>query len=419
MTFKFGPLGIQSDNRYRNLPEASIIEMVRLMGWACEVESGMGGKAAAEALQAWIDQGLNFRRAPEGERLFDPVEVTNFMKRAGLDGRDDFWVERYVGTHRRHVSDLADTVSSSPSAGGERRFVVDFSRRFHLGSVAPGSKLRLRMPLPLTGDYLQDLQVAPFAEATGEVQISLNPGRLEARMVAAGQAEAVVGARLSFTALPQEPRPGQESTGPDLSLYLGSDEGLIVVSERIRALARSLATPGAPALDAVRAFWEFIIGEFCCGALHYDQIDFALPCDWILDSGWFDCQLGSALFVALCRAHGIPSRLIGGHLLYQASPTNHYWAEVWIDDQGWTPFDFLGWDLSKGGREHEWRDRFFGRLDYRLTCQRMPREFTGALGLPIPPAWCILQIPSPGGVEISFVDIAGTPVYVDTICVTA
>jgi hypothetical protein len=48
----------------------------------------------------------------------------------------------------------------------------------------------------------------------------------------------------------------------------------------------------------------------------------------------------------------------------------------------------------------------------------MPREFTGTLGVPIPQAWYLLLVPSPGGVEISFLEADGTPVYADTVCVT-
>ena len=418
MTSKYGPLGIRVDDRYRTLPEARIIEMLLFMGWAYEFESGVAEKAAREALQAWTQMGLGFRCATNGERLFDLVEVHNFMKRAGVDERDNFWSRRFVPTCRRMVSDLAEAGPSADWAEGERRFVIELRRTFNLRAIPAGSRLRLRVPLPLTGDYLQDLHVTPFAETAREVQIKISPGRLEARMIVSGEAETILGATLSFTARLQKPGPGRGHGDPEPALYLCNREGFIVVSERIRALARSLAGVGATPLEAVRAFWEYIHAGLICGALHYDQIDLASPCDWVLDSGWFDCQMASALFVALCRAQGIPSRVLGGYLLYQVSPTNHYWAEVWIKDQGWTPFDFLGWDLSRGGRDPVWRDRFFGQLDYRMTCERMPREFTGALGVPIPQAWSLLQVPRPGGVEISFLDVNGTPVYADTVRVT-
>ena len=44
--------------------------------------------------------GLGARLDATGERLFDPVEVVNVLKRLGLEGRDSFWIRpiRQYGT---------------------------------------------------------------------------------------------------------------------------------------------------------------------------------------------------------------------------------------------------------------------------------------------------------------------------------
>jgi hypothetical protein len=57
-----------------------------------------------------------------------------------------------------------------------------------------------------------------------------------------------------------------------------------------------------------------MIDELACGPVHYDQVTPATPCDWVLESGWYDCQLGSAFLVALARARGIPARIVGGYV---------------------------------------------------------------------------------------------------------
>jgi hypothetical protein len=412
---KYGPLGICGDDRYRIIPEARVIEMLMLIGWAYETKSPGALEASKAALGRWTQGGLGFALATNGERLFDPVEVNNFLKRAGLDGQDGFWADRCVPTLRHLISDLSGASSSALSEYGERQFVIDFKRTFNLRSIAKGRKLRLRMPLPLKGNYLKDIQISPFAGAGQGAQIKVSLGRLEVQMVTSGEAEAILGATLSFSAFPQAPCPGPGHAEPDKALYLSHREGLIVVSERIRALARSVAGDGATTLVAVRAFWEYLNEKLIPGAVHYDQIDPASPCDWVLDSGWYDCQLAAALLAALCRARGIPARRVGGYQLYQMAPAKHDWAEVWLEDQGWTPFDFLSWDLSRGGRAPEWRDHFFGRLDYRMITERLPREFTGSIGIPIPQVWGLLHVPTEGGVEISFLNGSGTPVYVDTV----
>jgi len=93
-------------------------------------------------------------------------------------------------------------------------------------------------------------------------------------------------------------------------------------------------------------------------------------------------------------------------------------VEVWLDGRGWIPFDFLSWDLSRGGRDADWRDHFFGRLDFRMTTECLPRQFTGAIGIPIPELWLLLRRAHAGGLETSMVDAGGEPIYTDTIQVS-
>jgi len=415
VAFNHGPLGMQWDDRYRSVREVDILRTLLLFGWAFEAGSGTAEEAVRIMLEGWTQSGLPFRRASDGKRLFDPIEVNNFLKWAGLEGRDRFLSERLVPTHQRMVTDLAEFGASQGGDGGECRFVVEFRRTFNLRSIAAGTKLRLRAPLPLAGNYLKSMRVTPFADRFSESQIKLSPGRMEARVVANGETDVTFGATLDVTVTPQEPYPGQEGDTVDRALYLSECEGLIVVTDRIRTLALSLAESNAPVMDALRAFWVHLNERMIFGAVHYDQIDYASPCDWTLDSGWFDCQTASALFVALCRARGIPARIIGGYFLFRTSPTKHYWVEAWIEGQGWTPFDFMSWDLSTRGRDATWRDRYFGRLDYRLICERLPREFTGALGVPLPDAWYMAALAMKGGVEDRLMDINGTSIYSDTV----
>jgi hypothetical protein len=405
------PLGFYSGDRYRTVSEASILDMCHLAGWACERAEGSPGKALTrQALDRWIAMGLRVRRDADGARYFDPAEVLNFIKQAGLDGRDAFWTERVIGTARRLVLDMCND--------DPRKFTVELRRTFNTRSLVVGAALRLRMPLPLMSDHLGDLEVQPHALVTG-THIVVRRGRLEVRTQAPNSGEVTIGATTTFTAFPTEPSPERRRPGlsaPD-SRYLQRRDGLIVVSRRVAALAGYLASPDADPLVAVRAFWNYCLDEFSQGAVHYDQVDMEAPGDWLLDSGWGDCQLVAALFVSMCRARGIPARILGGFYLYKACPTNHFWAEVWIDGQGWTPFDFVCWELSGGGRDTVWRDHFFGRIDVRLTNQCFPLDFTGAVGVKIPAAWHVVQSMEPGGVSVALLDIDGTLVYRDFVSV--
>jgi len=380
--------------------------MLLLGGWAYEREDCNAVPETRRALDSLIDLGLGLRRAATGERLFDPVEVTNHLKSAGLAGHNSFWADRYVRTGRRLVTDLAGRRAGN--------IEVDFRRTFNASTIAMGKSVRLRAPLPLRSVYGDSLQIHPFVEGASGAQLSMTDGRLEARLTAV-EGDLTLGARLKFAC---EKELSHDFSAADNSIYLKPREGLIVISDAVRALAASLASSQASPDSALRAFWHYMIDELACGAVHYDQIRADAPCDTVLDMGWYDCQLGSALFVALCRSHGIPARIASGHLLYRRAPTNHYWAEVWLDDQGWLPFDFLSWDLSLGGSDLQWRDHFYGRVDDRMVTQLLPLKFTGALGLALPNAWHILQAAKDDGVTISLMPLTGGRIYSDFISVS-
>jgi hypothetical protein len=153
-----------------------------------------------------------------------------------------------------------------------------------------------------------------------------------------------------------------------------------------------------------RALYDHLIAGFRCGVAPYDRLPPANAGDWVLATGWYDCRLAAALFVALCRARGIPARLLGGYLLWRV-PTEHFWAEAAIDGN-WVPFDFLGWDLSAGGADPDWAKVFAGATDYRLTTQRHPDIFTGAPGVALPTTWHRLIRLTGAGAETRLVSVA-------------
>ncbi len=64
-----------------------------------------------------------------------------------------------------------------------------------------------------------------------------------------------------------------------------------------------------------------------------------------LATGTGDCGQYADLFVALCRADGIPARFVGGLVALDAKPDgthtvgSHAWAEVMMPDGSWWPMD--------------------------------------------------------------------------------
>ena len=421
------PMAIRADARYRVVDEARIIDLLALGGWAHEIQHGehaLAEKAAASVLDRWVVGGLPFAHSGDGGRYFDPAEVINFMKCAALREGDTFWEQRYIATGRRMVRGFhaLENGSSAPppaSALTGAHFAVTLSREFDLGAARAAARPLLRLPLPIEDEALRDLEIEAFAPPDVDVDFTIQPGRLDVRVAAAPRRAIAVGVHLSFTAYPALPASSPAPLGAaEGALYTRPSEGLIKVSPRVRALAAELAGTEREPWKVVRRFWSFMLDELTCGVLHYDQLDASRPTDWVLETGWFDCQLGSALLIALCRARGIPARLIGGYQLYPAAPSPHYWAEVWSNAHGWLPLDTICSDLSARGRDAAWRDCFFGCLDYRMKTQCLPRLFSQNPSMPLPPAWHMLARATGQGIEVGFfANDEGALVYRDRISV--
>ena len=68
--------------------------------------------------------------------------------------------------------------------------------------------------------------------------------------------------------------------------------------------------------------------------------------DYTLTSRSGDCDDLSFLYIALCRAAGIPARFIRGFLLVDSNPIAHAWAEVFVGggvgNDGWVPVECAG-----------------------------------------------------------------------------
>ena len=401
---------------YRTIREAETAQTLLVAGLPYEVAGGRRIKATRlvlAAMEEWIGSGLKYCLSPEGERLFDPVEVFNYMKWEGLNGRDGFWSRHCIPTARRLAHQYASSAGGLSKPLDKKRFGVRLRRRFSFGDSFLHRNVRLRLPLPLAS-HAQDIKVEPiFPDCVG-TSLSQSNGRLEFKTDVKATGSLVIGADLSFTTngLPQTA--SDKLPSEERELYLRPVEGLIRITPRISALAETFGGADS-SLEVALSAWDFLLDELSCGMVHYDQIDPMAPGDWVLDNGWFDCQLGSTLFIALCRARGVPCRLVSGDMLYDCAPGHHYWAEIWLDDIGWLPFDLLSWDLSAGGHDTAWRTHFAGAIDHRMVTQCFPLNFTGSMAVRFPVAWHLLTAPIEGGMAIRFERLDGEEIYTDEI----
>jgi transglutaminase-like putative cysteine protease len=84
------------------------------------------------------------------------------------------------------------------------------------------------------------------------------------------------------------------------------------------------------------------IYDFIRNHMRYMPQDEEMGALWALQNKIGDCSEYSYLFVALCRAAGIPARVQAGFAFHSFSETTedgHMWAEYYLEDYGWIPVD--------------------------------------------------------------------------------
>jgi len=413
------PLALPSSDFYRSVDENRIVDFLCIAGWAeLHRRAPQAARdAATHTLQRWVSAGLPFRKSSSGFRAFDPAEVINFAKALGIRGEDDFWEHAYVATARSLIDGLRVRADSS-----SHRFHVRLERHVNLAHYNAGARVRIHLPLPLEDDDYgaTDIRVDVL---TQDVEATTEPGRIVAFLNVPQNGVASLAAEIAFSCHPERSersKRNRRTAGIDeAELYLRPREDLIQITTRVVELAMRLGINKRDPLAAMRSIWDFLFEQMTLGVVHYDRLPSENVLDAVLESGLFDCRLGAALIVALCRSAGIPARMRSGYALY-AVPYYHYWAEVCSDDRGWLPFDLICWDLSLRGRDNAWTDTFFGKIDARMTTETLPRTFTGFPSVQFPKAWHVLSRPIENGAAFGLFSVeSGALVYEDRLSMNA
>jgi hypothetical protein len=419
-------LGITPAPRYRTVDEADIIDQFLCFGWAYEMQADGRDSAvrqAGEALEQIVGLGLPFRVTPDGRRRFDPVEMGNFITWLGIHKQTSIWETQFIATGRKIVSEFHSPAPGpnlpQPATLPAQRFSVTLRREFNLRHLPAGTLARLRLPWPIEDETLRDLTLQAVMAPDLATDLVVTPGRLEGRFRVPQGGDVVLSWTASFTAYPTTPASAPLPLRPSESeLYTQPREAFIRITPRVRALADSLAGSLRDPWTIAQRFWHFMLDQLKLGFIHLHEVDHRRPMDWVLDNGWYECWLGSSLLVTLCRARGIAARLVSGYVLYPKLPAFHYWAEFWDADRGWVPVDTQAAPLSACGRDTDWRDYFFGQLDYRMKTECLPRLFTGHPTVRFPPIWHLRSRPLDAGVETGIFDTdSGVPAYRDHVAV--
>jgi tetratricopeptide (TPR) repeat protein len=123
--------------------------------------------------------------------------------------------------------------------------------------------------------------------------------------------------------------------------YLGAGEGYDPASAKVQKAVRDLKSRDAvETVNNILAWMKKNI-TYRRDQKSIVELDFKTVDD-ILERGHAECRGYTVLFVALCRAAGVPARPVWGVALLPGNKpdyASHNWAEVYVAGVGWVPVD--------------------------------------------------------------------------------
>jgi len=261
-------------------------------------------------------------------------------------------------------------VPAAPSIDGvlhyrnERRYTVTHSAVFENGDVALRS-LELWIPIPSDQpeQQIRRLSVEPNVPIVRDAgrQATVAKLYLAEGLPAAGKSLRL---RVSYEITCREIvpdanamknarfRPYQQD---DRYRYFTRPENKIETTmPAIVQQAKKLRSRRRTPLELARAAYDWVLEQ-----TEYKLIEGLGGAAYCFERGHGECGDYSALFVALCRAAGVPARPVAG---FWADKTDgwHCWAEFMLPSGQWVPVD-----PSVGDQNAPNRQRYFGGLDNR------------------------------------------------------
>jgi len=127
---------------------------------------------------------------------------------------------------------------------------------------------------------------------------------------------------------------------PNLSDFIRHEHYIQKNHARIHEIAETVR--GQTEIDIAKSLYDFVTDR-----LRYVPRTDELGAVKALAAKQGDCVEYSDLFVALCRAKNIPARVIKGYVTEFDDSPEHAWAEVYLTELGWVPFDLTYGDVKQ------------------------------------------------------------------------
>ena len=219
---------------------------------------------------------------------------------------------------------------------------VSFTLKFTLQPRVPLAWTELTVKLPETCAPRQQITALRFFPAESATVVTRNGGAYAVFHLNHPRASEVVTIsgdatiyRMDLSTVMHKTPPSPQPDAAALASYLVSEKDIEVTAKTMQATAQTIS--GKSNLEIVRNIMAYVINNV---TYVYRNAEPGALWTLILHEG--DCKGFSELFVALCRAKGIPARRCRG---FMGEPQArfytmfHAWAEAYIAPYGWVAFD--------------------------------------------------------------------------------
>lgn len=343
-----------------------------------------------EEFRQWEAEGRFDHKLIDGEKRYVGASRSNLFfrypdaraRRIGASG-DSGW-ERFIWAEYQRVK--SEFRQASQGTLAPRRFECHLAITVKPDIVEKGRMIRCWMPFP-----------QQFAAQGGVELLETNPPvkwinspdypmrSLYFEQPSRGAEPTAFEARWRMDVLPRHyPIDPAKVTAPApqvakaLEAYTDEHPPHIVFTDEIRRMAEEIAGGETNPYLRAKKYYDWISENISYSyAREYSTLRNISM--YVAENGYGDCGQITLLFMALCRAGGIPARWESGWMLYPVLTNLHDWCEIYIEPYGWIPVDAnYGVDISRGfaflsdEEREELRNYYFGGLDaYRLVANKL------------------------------------------------
>lgn len=340
---------------------------------------------SAAEIRAWTESGVLESQVIDGRTLYFDRAVVNLYRLSpeaqsrraaftqatpsGDTGVSN--IEFDLLGHMRSMLDLAKR--NGPGYQAPFRVDLDYALTVAPGKVPPGETIRCWLPVPRDSGQNNGLRLAATDPEGCLLSSPEAPHRaLYLERPAPGPDESPsFRASYSFTTSAYVPLVDPRAVEPYdtaselYKTYTAERRLHVTLSKAVRETAAAIVGAETnPYLKARRIFEWFDRNITYTAAPEYSTIpDIAGYC---LARRRGDCGMQALLYIALCRAVGLPARWQSGLTIIPGKAGLHDWAMLYVEPYGWIPVD-----PSRGFRktdDEEVRWFYFGNIDaYRVV----------------------------------------------------